>query len=334
LRDGVFETTSNSSSSVTAQQFMNWVRSHHSERSSSSVDGGISIPVIGSLNGSESQYKQLESDYAASQSGSSEASQRLAVHIKSVSSALATQFVNCMALKGLHVWLELTDDPHVFKVAAQFNSPGRQQQTASIDKVDIVPTNVSCDGFIARNTVVDGSTKRMRCTRVGDAPVEVTINASTDPLGGGTLVLSRLARPLPESERRCESTVLISRGAEATHPRLTDGDIGPGRPGVNSGAPGASYYVAFPRPEWIHHVVLYPLQNGAPTLETNTIHVTYNDGSERDVESAQQSATTLPFTIYIDPGKGKGARKVTVNTVPVNGRDWIAWSEIEVFACR
>ena len=89
LKGGVFETTSFSSSSTSTQSFMNWLRSHHSDLSTRDTGGGLSIPVIGSLNGSDKQYRDIESDYAASQSGSSSASQHLAAHIRSVSSALA-----------------------------------------------------------------------------------------------------------------------------------------------------------------------------------------------------------------------------------------------------
>src|SRR5260370_41942902 len=77
VRDGVFETVSVSSDNVSVSAFVNWVRDHRSSSSSSDAGGGISIPVIGSLNGSSQQYSQMESDYAAMSRENSARRQRL-----------------------------------------------------------------------------------------------------------------------------------------------------------------------------------------------------------------------------------------------------------------
>lgn len=194
VKDGVFETFDMSSERVSVNAFMNWLRDHRSSSSSSSTGGGISIPVIGSLNGSSEQNSQLESDYAAMNAGNSAARSRLITHARSVSAALAQRFNECMAIRGLHLWLETTTNPKVFRVAAVFNSPGRQQTKSVIDDVDIVPS-MTCTRAIAHGTEIFGSTRRMRCTRNTDDAVAVTINAESDPLGGGQMELAAIDTP-------------------------------------------------------------------------------------------------------------------------------------------
>jgi hypothetical protein len=333
-KDGVFESATTSSATSNLNEFMNWVRDHRSSTTSSTVGGGISIPVVGSLNGSSEQYAQLESDYAAMNSGSSDARARLETHYRTVSSALAQRFTECLAIKGLHVWLETTGDSYVFKVAAVFNSPGRRQRNTEINEIDLVPNSMSCSGAIGPGTVVDGSTKRMRCTRNSRLAVAITINADSDPIGGGALNLAQIPDPRPTTEPTCDSTAMVSRGATATTERLTDGVVGPNSPGYNSGRPGGSVWVELTKPEWIHHVVMHPFGNG--TSGTNNIKGRDASGSEITliVEPARMGNGSVPLTFYTDPSRSRGIKSVQIDTKPNDPRAWVAWVEVEVFVCR
>ena len=335
VRDGVFETFSVSSENVSVNAFMNWVRDHRSSSSSSSTGGGISIPVIGSLNGSSEQYAQLESDYAAMNSGSSAARQRLITHARSVSATLAQRFNECMAIKGLHVWLETTRNPKVFRVAAVFNSPGPGQVRSLIHDVDLSSLDVNCNGIIQRGTRVFGSTKRMRCTRDTDDAVAVTINADSDPIGGDMMELAEIPVPAPPPTMpRCDSQAMVSRRALASSDRLTDGHNGPNDPGQNSGAPAGTvwFWVELPQPEWIHHLVLYPFTQGTPG--TNIIKGEDSSGQSVEIGRAEARAGSAPIVVYTDPFKSRNIKKVLINTQPFNPAAFVAWTEIEVFVCR
>lgn len=332
VQHGVFETFDVSSENVSASAFMNWVRDHRSSSSSSNVGGGISIPVIGSLNGSSEQYSQLESDYAAMNAGNSAARSRLVTHARSVSAILAQRFNECMAIKGLHVWLETTRNPHVFRVVAVFNSPGPGQTISVIDDIDLVPSRMTCNGIIARGTVIGGSTKRMRCTRNTPAAVVVTINANSDPIGGGKMELAEIPPTRSVVPPTCDSQVLASRRAVASHERLTDGIVGPNSLGQNSGSRVGKFWVELSRPEWIHHVVLHPFMNG--TAGSNDIVGYDSAGNKTTLTQFNTGYGSSPITVYVDINKSKNIKKIEVNTSSSNGRDWWAFTEIEVFVCR
>jgi hypothetical protein len=331
VRDGVFETFNVGSDSVSASAFMNWVRDHRSSTSSSDVGGGISIPVIGSLNGSSQQYAQLESDYAAMNSGSSTARSRLITHARSVSAVLAQRFNECMAIKGLHVWLETTDDPRVFKVAAVFNSPGPAQVRATIETVARVPSSVSCDGSIGANTAITGSTRRMLCTRGTRDAVTMILNADSDPIGGGELKLAAI--PVPPPPPTCNSEAMVSRGAAASHERLTDGVVGSNSPGQNSGRPGGNFWVELGQPEWVRRIVVHPFMNG--TVGSNQVIGYYSSGGTDELATFRTNGpSSSPISVTVDLNKSKNIKKVEVITSPDDGRGWVAWTEIQVYACR
>ncbi len=337
VKDGVFETFDSSSENVSVSAFMNWLRDHRSSSSSSSAGGGISIPLIGSLNGSSEQYSQLESDYAAMNAGNSAARSRLITHARSVSAALAQRFNECLAIRGLHVWLETTSNRHVFKIAAVFNSPGEPTR-AVINDVDRVPSDMTCSGVIARGTVIGGSTQRMRCTRHTEAAVAITINANSDPIGGGELELAAIPPPTPPPPTTCDSQALVSRDANASNSRLTDSTIGSESPGQNSNrACGQDscrgvFWIELAQPEWIHHLVLHPYKTGTPG--TNTIVAHYADGHSDTIATQRTNGGPDPIIVYTDPTKSKNVKKVEIDTTPYNPAAFVAWVEIEVFACH
>ncbi|MBS1788037.1 MAG: hypothetical protein JST85_09965 [Acidobacteria bacterium] len=133
-------------------------------------------------------------------------------------------------------------------------------------------------------------------------------------------------------ERRCDSQVLASRGAAASHARLTDGIVGPNSPGQNSGNPAGQFWIELPQPEWIHHVVFHPFMNG--TVGQGTIVGYDSRGNQTTLTKFESSRGSTPFTIYLDINKSKDIKKIITNTMSSNGRDWWAFTEVEVFVCR
>lgn len=136
----------------------------------------------------------------------------------------------------------------------------------------------------------------------------------------------------PVEERRCESYVLASRNAQASHGSLTDGVVGSSSPGQNSGNPRGSFWVEFAQPEWVHHLVLHPF--GIGTTGTGTIVGNTIDGTSRPLTTFQTVMFSPPYPVYVDVNQSKDIKRVVVSTTSANGRDWWAFTEIEVFVCR
>jgi hypothetical protein len=338
VKDGVFETFMTSSENVSVSAFMNWVRDHRTTASGRDAGATISIPVIGGLTGSAEEYEQMESDYAAMQSGNSSARSSLLEKARTVSAALGQRFNECLAIRGLHVWLETTDDPAVFKVAAVFNSPGPMQVSSTVETINQVSGGLSCDLAIVPGTVITGSTRRMLCTRSTSSAVTISINADSDPIGGDRLTLTAIPDPSttpdpsPPPAKTCDSQVLASRGAAASNERLTDGVIGPNSPGQNSGFAGGEFWVELPQPEWIHHVVLHPFGSG--TAGTNSLYGIDANGQTITKAVVEAGYSSSPFAVNFDLARSHDVKRIDVFVTPANGKDWVAFTEIEVFVCH
>jgi hypothetical protein len=133
-------------------------------------------------------------------------------------------------------------------------------------------------------------------------------------------------------ERSCDSQVLASRDAAASNARLTDGVAGPNSPGQNSGAPTGKFWVELPQPEWVHHVVLHPFGNG--TAGSSTVIGYDGEGRPATLAKFETSYGSAPIPIYVDINQSKSIKRLELNVRSANGRDWWAFTEIEVFVCR
>lgn len=130
--------------------------------------------------------------------------------------------------------------------------------------------------------------------------------------------------------RGCD--VLASRGANASHARLTDGVIGSTSQGQNSGKPGGTFWVDLSPPARVHHVTLHPFMNG--TVGTHTVVGYSSVGVSATLATSHQGSSSAPFSLEVDPSKSGDMRRVEVNVIPDNGKDWVAFTEIEIFVCR
>ena len=132
------------------------------------------------------------------------------------------------------------------------------------------------------------------------------------------------------SSRGCDT--LASRGVTASHARLTDGVIGPESPGQNSGEPGGTFWVELPQAESVHHVTLHPFKSG--TAGSITIIGYGTSGTQTTLATSQTGYSSAPFSINVDTNKSRNIKKIEVNVSPTNGKDWVAFTEIQVFVCR
>jgi hypothetical protein len=132
------------------------------------------------------------------------------------------------------------------------------------------------------------------------------------------------------SNRGCDA--LASRGASASHSRLTDGVVGSTSPGQNSGRPGGTFWVELSQPESVHHITLHPYNNG--TAGSTSIVGYDSGGAQTTLATSQTGYSSAPFSISVDTNKGKNIKKIEVNVTPSNGKDWVAFTEIQVFVCR
>jgi hypothetical protein len=87
--------------------------------------------------------------------------------------------------------------------------------------------------------------------------------------------------------------ILASRGAGASHARLTDGVIGSTSPGQNSNRPGGTFWVELSQPESVHHVTLHPFNNG--TAGSTSIVGYTAGGSQTTLATSQTGYSSAPF---------------------------------------
>jgi hypothetical protein len=235
--------------------------------------------------------------------------------------------------RGLSMWVQdASDDAVTVKI--------HWRPTAGVTAHINVATDVQLTGS-------SSSLRNFPSTWPPDTEYQLILSRSTDQelrfvvniAGDSTSVFlprkPRLSPPAeaPSSiERGCDSQVLASRGTRASHARLTDGIIGPNSPGQNSGRPGGTFWVELPQPEWVHHVVLHPF--GIGTVGSNNIVGYDGGGTPTTIATFQTSSSSAPIPIYVDINRSRNIKKVEINVTPANGRDWVAFTEIEVFVCR
>lgn len=82
----------------------------------------------------------------------------------------------------------------------------------------------------------------------------------------------------------------------------------------------------------MHHVTLHPFGNGTPG--THTLVGYSADGASVTLGTSNRGSSSVPFSIEVDSNKGKNIKRVELNVTPDNNRDWVAFTEVEVFVCR
>ena len=209
LKGGVYEYNSRLSDEQNVSTFVNYARDQQrsASSSSSSGDAGLNVKVISAtLKGSQDKKDEAQRDILTYNKTDIDQRNRLLTIARTASKVLADAFVECMKIDGLHVWLEPTPNPETFKIAAINRDPREKPRAEYLKSIDIDPPNVSCrpalpnDKKKANAKLVGGATVRYLCTRQNCKPLTATINASTNPVGGGDLTLPSYCKDSDEDD--------------------------------------------------------------------------------------------------------------------------------------
>jgi hypothetical protein len=220
LAHGVFDISKLVYDRSSAYSYMHWFCDEHfgSQEVSDKFGGSIGLPFqglaikLGFDSSKESWQTWYSKTCSSTQIGTTD-SLSVNQYIQSVSSTLVKAFTDCIQADGFHVWLERSSGRD-FRIAAVLRDPTDQGASALIDTLSL-PANVKCPG--ARDFVrhaVRGSTRRLACTRTDDASVDITLNASWDPRGGGALSLPEVwQRPeTPEAPTTAKAKCYVDIG--------------------------------------------------------------------------------------------------------------------------
>ena len=171
-------------------------------RSQQSEDFGASlgfpfkgIPAKLGFDSSSQSWSKWYSNFCSKVQQSQSLKSSVRDYVKTVNQGIVNAFTQCTSSVGLHVWLERTGDPKVFRFAAKFNPPNSQNSSVMIKRFD-PGDNVACS---EQPKEVDAAEWRTRCKRLDDGQVSFIVNANWIPIGGGDLSLPEI--PAPPSER-------------------------------------------------------------------------------------------------------------------------------------
>ncbi len=304
-------------------------------KSSSGGGGGFSIAGI-SLSGNAS-YEEFDQkrEQELSLEGSQQSVDEAVHYVRNSFDGPGAQAYNaCIAglvaqQRGLFMWLlDTTDDGVTVKIHWR-PTPGTVDARINVaTDVQLIGSSSSLRNFPSRWP--PDKEYRLILSRSKDQEFRFVVN-----IGGtsASVFLSRRPKLKDRSvERRCDSQVLASRGATASHERLTNGIVGPNSLGQNSGHHVGMFWVELPQPEWVYYVVLHPFRDG--TAGSNTIVGYDSRGNPTTLTKFETSKGSAPIPIYLDINRSKDIKKIEINTKSSNGRDWWAFTEIEVFVCR
>lgn len=193
ISKGIYDISSSASDLKTAASFASWFCDQKFSSSNSADSFGASlgfpfegVPVKFGFDSGSQSFSSWYSSFCSKVQQDQSLQSKVSNYVQTINPTVVMAFNDCINADGLSVWLERTDDPHVFKFAARFTSPNPQKipvaRFSSFERGD----NVNCAG---RPGIVSRSTFRTRCTRANDAAVTMVVNADFDPRGGGTLTL-------------------------------------------------------------------------------------------------------------------------------------------------
>jgi hypothetical protein len=115
-------------------------------------------------------------------------------YLTRVNAHLVDAFNRCLETDGLHVWLERHGQLSEFALAAKYRNPGKLPWP-TLHEI-LRSANVECAG-VSLPLEITGSTTRKVCTRKDEQEVWLVVNASVDPVGGGTLTLPAVYKAPP-----------------------------------------------------------------------------------------------------------------------------------------
>lgn len=201
LKYGIYDIRALDVNEQTAATFKQWFCGEQFSQQSSVNSFGANaafplkgVPVELGLDSEGKNWSEWRSGFCGGKETTNNFSFKLNEQIKTVSQALLKEFNKCMESDGLHVWLELTGDPHRFVFAARYNSPAPEVPKLSRASITSFQPgkNVRCDE--TPTSIGQKSEWRTACTRNNDKAVAMVVNTRLVSIhGGGKLQLS----PIP-----------------------------------------------------------------------------------------------------------------------------------------
>lgn len=194
LTKGIYDIRETDSSVDASSSFSQWFcdQRFSSKDSADSFGASLGFPFKGlpvklGFDSDKADFSQWYSNYCSNTTQDQTLRTRLTEYIETVNPVIVKAFTECISSVGLHAWIERTADPHKFKFATRFVSPGRRNPSAKYDSFT-TGDNVKCD-VKPIGRPIDASTWRTSCTRKNNKPVVLVANADWNINGGGELEL-------------------------------------------------------------------------------------------------------------------------------------------------
>lgn len=205
LHGGVFNFSSSSSDVQQTDSFINWFCDEGFESRGAAnswsaaldVEIPVDIPVSIGFGGGEdkSSWQKSYQKYCSLEERFNDSRVHTRKYLKTVSKILVDGFNRCIQSPGLHVWLERTHEPRVFKFSAKFVVNG--DKPPKINSFNTEPSGIKCNPNVAGTQLSGGVVFRALCTRPSDDGVSIVVNADKNPVGGGELDLKPILPPMP-----------------------------------------------------------------------------------------------------------------------------------------
>jgi hypothetical protein len=200
LSQGIYDIRSNASDLNTASSFSQWFCDKKFSDSKQANTFGASLsfpfedlPVKLGFDSSSQNWSEWYSSFCGRIQHDQSLQSSVREYVQTVNPQIVQAFNSCIESDGLHVWLERTYNPKLFRFAARFNPPNAKNPKARINKFS-PGSNVSCED---KPETIDRPVWRTNCTRINNDPVSIVVRADWNPLGGGKLELPAIAQVPP-----------------------------------------------------------------------------------------------------------------------------------------
>jgi len=202
LSQGIYDISSSASELSTASSFSSWFCDKHfsSAREADNFGASLGVPFEGipikfGFNADSQDWSVWYSSFCSRVQQDQSLQSKVRDYVQTVNPQIIQAYTTCIEQDGLHVWLERTYDPKIFKFAARFKTPNETSLFATIEKFSSGP-NVTCDD---QPVTIYAPIWRTRCTRENNDPVTMIVRANWDVKGGGELTLEAIYTPSPKS---------------------------------------------------------------------------------------------------------------------------------------
>jgi len=315
------------------------------EQMKSSSSGGGGLNIAGIRLGGNASYEDFEEkrDQELTRLGYQQSRAEALQYVRNSFDGPGAKAYNaCVAAlvalqhrRGLFMWLEdVTDDAATVKIHWRPTAGVRAARVNVNRDVQLIGSTSSLRNFPA---IWPSDTEReFIFRRLINREFRFVVNISGD---SASVMLPRKPTLAASEERICRSVELVSREApvsasrtQGSASRITDGNSGSA--GWNSGEhPPQWVEIELPQSEWIHHIMLLPLQN-PEVAQTQHQIIGIRQTGEQIIfnDQRRRTANLVPFRVDVDPANGTNIKKIRVQTIA--SPSWVAWSEIEVWACR